>query len=125
MGAAIEVFPDARTIEVGRNRFVPVKTTNDLLVLRSDAYDLGTDFVLDQVAESLPFIDLDEVYKVVEEFDKRFPAGVPSLKEADSLVIDGDWTFGEKVKVKGSAKLKGDHGRVEAGAVLGEGSSSD
>ena len=125
MGAAIEVFPDSRTIEVGRDRFVPVKTTNDLLVLRSDAYDLGTDFVLDQVAESLPFIDLDEVYKVVEEFDKRFPAGVPSLKEADSLVVKGDWTFGERVKVKGDAKLKGDHGRVEAGTVLGEGSAPD
>src|SRR4051794_19353850 len=125
MGAAIEVFPDSRTIEVARDRFVPVKTTNDLLVLRSDAYDLGTDFVLDQVAESLPFVDLDEVYKVVEEFDKRFPAGVPSLKEAESLVIDGDWTFGERVKVKGSAKLKGDHGRVEAGTVLGEGSSTE
>ena len=103
---------------------MPVKTTNDLLVLRSDAYDLGTDFVLDQVAESLPFIDLDEIYKVVEEFDKRFPAGVPSLKEADSLVVKGDWTFGERVKVKGDAKLKGDHGRVEAGTVLGEGSST-
>ena len=41
MGAAIEVFEGARTIEVGRDRFVPVKTTNDLLVLRSDVYDLG------------------------------------------------------------------------------------
>jgi UTP--glucose-1-phosphate uridylyltransferase len=125
MGAAIEVFSDSRTIEVGRDRFVPVKTTDDLLVLRSDAFDLGKDFVLEQVPETLPFIDLDGVYKVVEEFDKRFPAGVPSLKEAESLVIEGDWTFGERVKVKGSAKLKGDHGRVEAGTVLGEGSSSE
>ena len=99
---------------------MPVKTTNDLLVLRSDAYDLGPDFVLDQVAEELPFVDLDERLQVVEEFDKRFPAGVPSLKEAESLVVDGDWTFGERVKVKGAAKLKGDHGRVEAGTVLGE-----
>ncbi len=41
MGAAIEVFEGAQTIEVGRDRFVPVKTTNDLLVLRSDVYDLG------------------------------------------------------------------------------------
>jgi UTP--glucose-1-phosphate uridylyltransferase len=125
MGAAIEVFPDSVTIEVGRDRFVPVKTTNDLLVLRSDAYDLGSDFVLDQVAETLPFVDLGEVYKVVEEFDKRFPAGVPSLKEAESLVVDGDWTFGERVQVKGEAQLKGTHGRVEAGTVLGEGSSSE
>ena len=42
MGAAIEVFEGARTIEVGRDRFVPVKTTNDLLVLRSDVYDVGS-----------------------------------------------------------------------------------
>ncbi len=120
MGAAIEVFEDSRTIEVGRDRFVPVKTTNDLLVLRSDAYDLGTDFVLDQVSSSLPFVDLDEHYKVVEDFDKRFPTGVPSLKDADSLVVSGDWTFGKGVRVQGSARLEGDHGRVEAGAVLGE-----
>jgi UTP--glucose-1-phosphate uridylyltransferase len=123
MGAAIEVFADSRTIEVGRERFVPVKTTNDLLVLRSDAYDLGKDFVLDQVAAALPFVDLDDHYKVVEEFDKRFPGGVPSLKEAESLVVRGDWTFGSGVKVKGEATLVGDHGRVDNDAVLGEGSA--
>jgi UTP--glucose-1-phosphate uridylyltransferase len=121
MGAAIEVFPDSVTIEVGRDRFVPVKTTNDLLVLRSDAYDLGSDFVLDQVADTLPFIDLDHHYKVVEDFDKRFPTGVPSLKDADSLVITGDWTFGKGVRVQGDVRLNGDHGRVEEGAVLGKG----
>jgi len=120
MGAAIEVFADSRTIEVGRDRFVPVKTTNDLLVLRSDAYDLGADFVLDQVSERLPFIDLDEHYKVVEDFDKRFPTGVPSLKDAESLVVSGDWTFGKGVRVQGAVRLDGDRGRVEEGAVLGE-----
>ena len=121
MGAAIEVFPDSVTIEVGRDRFVPVKTTNDLLVLRSDAYDLGSDFVLDQVADTLPFVDLDHHYKIVEDFDKRFPTGVPSLKDADSLVITGDWTFGKGVRVQGDARLNGDRGRVEGGAVLGKG----
>src|SRR5680860_406062 len=125
MGAAIEVFEDSRTIEVGRDCFVPVKTTNDLLVLRSDAYELGADFVLDQVAPTIPFIDLDEHYKVVEDFDKRFPTGVPSLRYAESLVVSGDWTFGKGVKVHGSARLNGGHGRVEAGAVLGEDPASD
>jgi UTP--glucose-1-phosphate uridylyltransferase len=125
MGAAIEVFPDSRTIEVGRDRFVPVKTTNDLLVLRSDAYDLGADFVLDRVSATIPFIDLDEHYKVVEDFDKRFPTGVPSLRNAESLVVSGDWTFGKGVRVHGSAVLKGDRGRVEAGAVLGEDPNAD
>ena len=40
MGAAIEVFEGATAIGVGRDRFLPVKTTSDLLVLRSDAYDV-------------------------------------------------------------------------------------
>src|SRR3954470_19962701 len=90
MGAAVELFPDSQLIEVGRDRFVPVKTTNDLLVLRSDVYDIGSDFVLDQVAVDLPYVDLDgEVYKVLSEFDKRFPEGAPSMRKASSLTVDG------------------------------------
>jgi UTP--glucose-1-phosphate uridylyltransferase len=41
MGAAIGVFEGARAIRVPRSRFVPVKRTTDLLVLRSDAYVLA------------------------------------------------------------------------------------
>ena len=43
MGAAVAVFPGAVAIEVDRGRFLPVKTTSDLLVLRSDAYQLTED----------------------------------------------------------------------------------
>src|SRR3954468_13120247 len=46
MGAAIEVFDGAALIEVSRQRFLPVKTTNDLLVLRSDCYQLGDGYQL-------------------------------------------------------------------------------
>ena len=123
MGAAIEVFEDARTIEVGRDRFVPVKTTNDLLVLRSDVYDLGGDFVLDQSSEEVPFIELDgDHYKLVGEFDKRFPEGAPSLKEATSLTVHGDWTFGRGVRVEGEVELSAKSAqRVESGTVLSGG----
>ncbi|MFC6696328.1 UTP--glucose-1-phosphate uridylyltransferase [Nocardioides daphniae] len=122
MGAAIEVFEGATTIEVGRDRFVPVKTTNDLLVLRSDIYDLGKDFVLDQVAETIPFVDLDgDYYKLVGEFDKRFPEGAPSLREATSVRIEGDWTFGRGVRLTGEVALEATSAqRVPAGEVLGE-----
>ncbi len=120
MGAAIEIFAGAQTIEVGRDRHVPVKTTNDLLVLRSDVYDIGPDFVLDQAAAVVPFVDLDGVYKLVGDFDKRFKSGAPSLRQAESLVVDGDWTFGENVTVVGAVKLAGEHGRVESGTVLSE-----
>jgi hypothetical protein len=37
MGAAIECFPRAGAVLVPRTRFAPVKTTGDLLALRSDA----------------------------------------------------------------------------------------
>lgn len=120
MGAAIEVFEGARTIEVGRDRFIPVKTTDDLLVLRSDIYALGEDFVLEQVAADVPFIDLDaDYYKLVSDFDKRFPEGAPSLKDASSLRVEGDWTFGPQVAVQGEVHLSATSAqRVEEGTVL-------
>ncbi len=43
MGAAIDVFDGARALRVDRSRFAPVKTTDDLLALRSDAYVLTGD----------------------------------------------------------------------------------
>ena len=119
MGAAIELFEGARTIEVGRDRFVPVKTTNDLLVLRSDVYAVGKDFVLDPVAD-VPYVDLDaRYYKVLPEFERRFPDGAPSLRRASSLTVEGDWTFGSKVQVVGDVTLHTDAAeRVVAGSVL-------
>jgi UTP--glucose-1-phosphate uridylyltransferase len=120
MGAAIETFENSRLIEVGRDRFVPVKTTDDLLVLRSDVYDIGGDFVLDQVAEQIPYVELDDdYYKLVGEFDKRFPEGAPSMQKATSLKIEGDWTFGPGVEIVGDVELDGSAAeRVPANAVL-------
>jgi len=121
MGAAIEVFEGAQTIEVSRRRFVPVKTTNDLLVLRSDCYGVRDDYVLEQRAEKIPFVDLDgKHYKLVAGFDARFPEGAPSLKDATSLVVNGDWTFGAGVTVRGEVTLDDEGGarRVEQGATL-------
>ena len=42
MGAAIGVFSGAQVLRVGRDRFMPVKTCEDLLRLRSDSYELDT-----------------------------------------------------------------------------------
>jgi UTP--glucose-1-phosphate uridylyltransferase len=114
MGAAVEVFEGATAIEVGRDRFVPVKTTNDLLVLRSDCYRLDDDYVLHQVPDAIPFVDLDKPYKLVGGFDERFPEGVPSLKEATRFVVKGDWTFGPGYVVEGDVTIDagGSPGRI-------------
>ena len=120
MGAAIEVFEGATLIEVGRDRFVPVKTTNDLLVLRSDVYDIGRDFVLDQVSDEIPFVDLDgDYFKLVGEFDKRFPEGAPKMRKATSFTVNGDVTFCRDVEVVGEVTVEGGAGeRVDSGTVL-------
>jgi UTP--glucose-1-phosphate uridylyltransferase len=120
MGTAVEVFEGATAIAVGRDRFLPVKTTNELLLLRSDVYDLGDDGRLTQ-AGPIPAIDLDSRYfKKIGDFEKRFADGVPSLREATSLTVAGDWTFGSDVRVVGAAELTdpGAPERLADGSVL-------
>jgi UTP--glucose-1-phosphate uridylyltransferase len=123
MGAAIEVFDGAELVEVERSRFIPVKTTNDLLVLRSDCYRLTDQhhLELEDGVSSVPFVDLEpRFYKLVHLFDERFPDGAPSLRGAEELVVHGDWTFGKGVTVRGRVELEdtGRPARVEAGTSL-------
>jgi UTP--glucose-1-phosphate uridylyltransferase len=109
MGAAIGVFDGAQAIRVPRSRFVPVKKTSDLLVLRSDAYVLGEGarIELAEGRESAPYVDLSDEFKLLRDFDARFPAGPPSLREAERLEVEGDVTFGAGVVVRGSVKVTG------------------
>jgi UTP--glucose-1-phosphate uridylyltransferase len=121
MGAAIEVFDGATAIGVGRDRFLPVKTTSDLLVLRSDAYDMEADGRLTNVADPTPVVDLDnKYYKIITDFDHRFPARAPSLKDARYLGVKGDWSFEAGVRVIGEVTLE-DRGApqiIAAGSTL-------
>ncbi|WP_062317196.1 UTP--glucose-1-phosphate uridylyltransferase [Demequina maris] len=121
MGAAIEVFEGATSIVVGRDRFLPVKTTNDLLLLRSDAYTLEPDGALRLAVGAAPLVDLDSKhYKTMSKFEARFPHGAPSLKDAVSLTVKGDWTFGAGVVCRGEVVLE-DTGKAETipdGTVL-------
>ena len=110
MGAAVGVFEGAAGIEVGRDRFAPVKTTNDLLVLRSDCYRLTDDWrvMLAGGREAQPGVDLDpDYYKLLAGFESRFPAGPPSLVGADRLVVRGDVWFGAGVTVTGVVEIDG------------------
>jgi UTP--glucose-1-phosphate uridylyltransferase len=124
MGSAVQSFAGAGMLCVPRTRFVPVKTTNDLLVLRSDVYELGQGMLVEPVPERagrLPFVDLDKpFYGVVDEFESRFPSGPPSLRAAERLVVRGDVTFGADVVVRGAVELETDEPlRIEDGTALG------
>jgi UTP--glucose-1-phosphate uridylyltransferase len=125
MGAAVEVFDGARSIHVERDRFVPVKTTNDLLVLRSDVYQLDSHSRLTKSpqrnAREDPFVDLEPAhYKLVPDFEQRFPEGAPSLVGSDRLVVRGDVVFGAGVVVKGDVRIDagGDRKVIPAGTIL-------
>jgi UTP--glucose-1-phosphate uridylyltransferase len=123
MGAAIEVFEGATAIVVPRGRFLPVKTTNDLLLLRSDAYARHDDDTLTLAVDAAPLVDLDPAhYAAIADFDARFPAGPPSLRAATSLTVRGDWTFGAGVAVRGAVSLpdEGAARRVADGTVLAD-----
>jgi len=119
MGAAIEVFDGAVALEVDRSRFRPVKSTDDLLVLRSDVYELGPDGVLLSVAEP-PLVKLDPRYfKTIADFEARVPVA-PSLRAASSFTVEGDWSLGSDVTVSGVVRLadEGSEQRVPDGARL-------
>ena len=120
MGAAIGVFEGAQAVRVSRSRFVPVKKTSDLLVLRSDAYVLGDGARIELAdgRDGAPLVELDDDhFKLLADFDEHFPAGPPSLAGAERLEVRGDVTFGRDVIVRGKVAVEGPR-RVEDGAVL-------
>lgn len=116
MGAAIEVFKGATAIAVPRSRFQPVKTTNELLLLRSDVFDLGADSRLNQTVPDVPRVDLDgRFYKLIDDFEARVTVP-PSLKHATSFVVKGDWTFDRPVVADGDVTYA-DLGRPSVAGV--------
>jgi UTP--glucose-1-phosphate uridylyltransferase len=110
MGAALGVFEGARALRVPRSRFAPVKTTNDLLAVRSDAFVLTEDGRVELAPErddQPPLIDLDSsFYKLVGDFEERFPAGPPSLRPCERLTVEGDVIFGREVVVRGTVAIE-------------------
>ena len=106
MGAAIECFEGATALDVPRSRFAPVKTTADLLALRSDAYEVLADGQVRLAASRSgvpPNIILSDDYKLVDQLE---PLGVPSLIQCDSLKISGPVYFQDGVVIEGEVEIR-------------------
>jgi UDP-N-acetylglucosamine pyrophosphorylase len=108
MGAAIECFEGAAAIQVPRNRFAPVKSTADLLSVRSDAYELDSEFRLEPIPErsgTPPNVKLEDRYKLVDQFEELVFEGVPSLARCRSLTVEGNLKFERGVVIVGDVKF--------------------
>ena len=110
MGSAIAVFPGAEAIRVPRSRFAPVKKTDDLLAVRSDAYELTGDYRVVLAVErqgTPPAVELDGGhYRFVNDLDRAFAAGAPSLRACDHLRVEGPFEFGRGIVLRGDVAFR-------------------
>ncbi len=98
-GAAIKSFNGALGINVPRSRFLPVKTTSDLLLIMSNLFTQKKGYLEMNPLRSfpsVPLVKLGNSFTKVNEFLKRF-GNIPDCLELDHLTVSGDVTFGKGV----------------------------
>lgn len=108
MGAAVECFDGATAIVVPRTRFAPVKKCNDLLLLRSDAYQLveHKPVLNPACGGSAPVISLDsKLYKLVGKLEDATEGGIPSLVNCKRLTVKGPIRMSKKTKFVGDVSI--------------------
>jgi UTP--glucose-1-phosphate uridylyltransferase len=107
IGSALECFPGAVGLTVSRDRFMPVKTTNDLLLVQSDLFVLEKGKLIrnpKRKQKELPKVELGSEFTLLQDFQERIPSA-PSMLALDSLEVKGDVRFGKGVQLKGRVQL--------------------
>uniref|UniRef100_A0A8C6THA2 UTP--glucose-1-phosphate uridylyltransferase n=1 Tax=Neogobius melanostomus TaxID=47308 RepID=A0A8C6THA2_9GOBI len=123
VGAAIKSFKNALGVNVPRSRFLPVKTTSDLLLVMSNLYSLDAgSLTMSKKREfpTTPHVKLGSSFTKVQEYLRRFE-NIPDMLELDHLTVSGDVTFGKNVSLKGTVIIIANHGDridIPAGAML-------
>ena len=112
MGFAISIFEGAQAMQASKTCLLPVKTCNDLLVRRSIRFLFGKNYEIIQNPKTTnPMITVNmdpEYYGKIDLFDQRFPEGVPSLIQCESLTIKGDVRFESNVIIIGNVTIRND-----------------
>jgi UTP--glucose-1-phosphate uridylyltransferase len=124
-GSAIQSWPDSGAIIVPRDRFLPVKTTVELVLMRSDFFvkGAGARFATNPARDAalgLPHLELDALYSSVSSTEAHFPSPL-GLVGVESLVVKGEVTFGKNVTLAGSVTFDvppGWHLVVPDGAII-------
>jgi len=113
VGAAIKSFSGSCGMNVPRSRFLPVKKTDDLLLVMSNLYHLHHGTLVMSPQRMFPTTPLVKLgpnhFAKVKEFLRRF-SSVPDILELDHLTVSGDVTFGKGVVLKGTVIIIANHG---------------
>ncbi|MCB0063520.1 MAG: UTP--glucose-1-phosphate uridylyltransferase, partial [Caldilineaceae bacterium] len=110
MGHAIALFAGAQAIQIERERFLPVKSTNDLLALWSDAYVLDERYQIKlnpaRTLADAPLVELDKrFYGLFADLQERFPGGPPSLVNCEQFAVEGDIYFDADAAFQGMTTI--------------------
>ncbi|KIM27670.1 hypothetical protein M408DRAFT_9163 [Serendipita vermifera MAFF 305830] len=112
VGAAIKHFNNAHGVNVPRSRFLPVKSTSDLLLITSDLYSLEHGKLVmnpNRLFNQTPVVKLGDTFKKIGQFQKRF-GSIPNILELDHLTVSGDVSFGKNITLRGTVIIVANEG---------------
>ena len=107
-GSIVEALPAAVGIEVSRDRFLPVKTTSDLLTVQSNVFTVRHGTLVrnpSRDVSSIPVVQLGPEFAMLRDYYKRLKggeAGLPDMLELDHLTVSGNVNMGRGVKLRGT-----------------------
>ena len=124
IGSGLECFEGAVGLSVSRERFLPVKKTNDLLLVRSNLFSLSNGKLVrnpQRKSASLPIIELGDFLQNIENFQNSFPV-IPDLVNLEELKIKGAVRFEGAASLQGKVNLQGlkDELTLPAGVVIAD-----
>jgi UTP--glucose-1-phosphate uridylyltransferase len=109
IGSGLECFEGAVGLSVSRERFLPVKKTDDLLLVRSNLFSLNNGKLArnpQRKSASLPIIELGDFLQNIENFQNSFPV-IPDLVNLEELKIKGAVRFEGAAFLQGKVYLQG------------------
>ena len=107
-GSIIRQFKKPKLITVPQSHYLSVRSTSDLFLLQSDLFysQHGTLSINPKRLHSdLPLVKLGLGFQTLEEYNRRFPRGLPSILHLEQLTVSGDVIFGADVTLRGSVVI--------------------
>jgi UTP--glucose-1-phosphate uridylyltransferase len=122
-GSIVMCSTNVKPVSVPRSRFIPTKSSADLILVMSNYYDLADGHLHvspKRNFDTLPLISLSSHFVKIKELQARIPV-IPDLLELESLTVAGDVSFGAGVSLRGNvvvAAKEGEKIAIPPGSVL-------